>query len=122
MQGTWDGLPTDLVGLIFQIRTHILTHAQHTIARISRGARVRRILTRARTRGRPLRNVPLSLQGLSLNSRQLDSLGKHLQMSSKTHKSQRMRAINVTVTTMSMRALASQQYLSEYSEVLSINS
>jgi hypothetical protein len=67
MRGTWDALPHDLVGLIFKIRTRILTHAQSTIARISRGARVRRILVRARTRGRPLRNVPLSLQGLSLN-------------------------------------------------------
>jgi hypothetical protein len=67
MQSTWDALPRDLVALVFQIRTLILTHAQRTIARSSRGARVRRILARARTRGRPLRNVPLSLQGLSLN-------------------------------------------------------
>jgi hypothetical protein len=67
MQGTWDALPHDLVGLIFQIRTHILANAQRTIARISRGAYVRRVLMRARTRGRPHRNVPLSLQGFSLN-------------------------------------------------------
>jgi hypothetical protein len=69
MQGSWDALPSDLVSRIFQIRTEILNNAQRAIARITRGMRVRRILTRARLVAprRPLRNVPLSLQGLSLN-------------------------------------------------------
>jgi len=66
--GSWDALPSELTELIFRIRTLTFVNArlsaQLIIARIARGMRVRAILARARRllRGRPLLNIPLSLQ------------------------------------------------------------
>jgi hypothetical protein len=73
--GSFDSLPDDMRTYILDNKTsdfktlkaHILfirAHAQLTLTRIARGMRVRTILARARRlmRGRPLRNIPLSLQ------------------------------------------------------------
>jgi hypothetical protein len=62
--GSFDSLPNDLREYVFNINKFMILHAQMTLTRIARGMRVRSILARARRllRGRPLRNIPLSLQ------------------------------------------------------------
>jgi hypothetical protein len=72
---SFDSLPDDMRTYILDIKTsefktlkaHLLfikAHAQLTLTRVARGMRVRTILARARRllRGRPLLNIPLSLQ------------------------------------------------------------